>query len=75
MRLKNRPGSAKRRSRKRTLLNRDGNVCRGCDTRFLPEDLTVDHIQPFSKGGSNRLENFQLLCDPCNQAKGNLWKS
>lgn len=31
--------------------------------------LTVDHVVPVSKGGSNRIENIQPLCLPCNLAK------
>ena len=34
---------------------------------FLP--LTVDHIFPKSKGGTNDLENLQPMCYTCNQIK------
>lgn len=33
--------------------------------------LTVDHIQPKSLGGPNTLENYQVMCAPCNTLKGN----
>jgi 5-methylcytosine-specific restriction enzyme A len=33
------------------------------------EDLTVDHIIPKARGGTDDRENLQVLCRPCNSTK------
>ncbi len=33
-------------------------------------DLTLDHIIPLSKGGTNDRDNLRTLCMPCNRSKG-----
>lgn len=34
--------------------------------------LTKDHIVPRSRGGRNRLDNYQVLCSPCNTNKADM---
>lgn len=35
----------------------------------IPYDVTVDHIQPLSRGGTNWPENIALACPQCNASK------
>ena len=53
---------------RREVLARDNHQCVRCGAK---KDLTLDHIFPFSKGGSNTPENLQVLCKACNFSKGN----
>jgi 5-methylcytosine-specific restriction endonuclease McrA len=45
-----------------------GRNCLKCGNT---NDLTVDHIVPLSRGGSNYIYNLQPLCKRCNSIKGN----
>lgn len=47
------------------ILARDGK-CLKCGS---DENLTIDHIVPVSRGGSNRHDNLQVLCRCCNSIK------
>lgn len=49
------------------LIARDGKFCKRCGTT---ERLTIDHVIPLARSGSNELDNLQLLCRKCNSAKG-----
>jgi len=44
------------------------NACAICGAT---ERLEVDHIIPLSLGGSNDIDNLQILCKVCNIQKGN----
>ena len=58
------------RTHRHTLYGRQEGHCNGCLVHFPFRNLTVDHIVPQSKGGSDHLENLQLLCGACNSKKG-----
>jgi len=49
------------------ILKRDRYECRICGNK---EDLVLDHITPFSKGGVTEINNLQTLCKKCNRKKG-----
>ena len=51
------------------ILTRDGFACRYCGARPPDVVLQVDHIQPLSRGGSDRWENLITACWPCNSGK------
>jgi 5-methylcytosine-specific restriction endonuclease McrA len=50
------------------LLNKWQRRCTYCGKENVP--LQVEHIHPKSKGGSNRISNLCLACEPCNLKKG-----
>ena len=55
---------------KDALYGEQGGDCNGCRTHFQKQHLTVDHIIAQSKGGTDHIENLQLLCGHCNSVKG-----
>jgi HNH endonuclease len=52
------------------LYRRDHNLCAYCGEQFPNYKLTIDHIQPKSKGGQNIWTNCVTACKPCNHRKG-----
>lgn len=46
------------------------STCQYCLQKFSVSDLTIDHIIPKSKGGSDDHNNRTLCCRRCNQIKG-----
>lgn len=55
-----------RKKRRPEVLARDENICKYCGSN---EDLEIDHIIPLAKGGTNDLDNLQILCRHCNRKK------
>lgn len=50
------------------LLEKWQRTCAYCQKKDVP--LQVEHIQPKARGGSDRVSNLTLACQPCNQKKG-----
>jgi 5-methylcytosine-specific restriction endonuclease McrA len=50
------------------LLDKWGRRCMYCDGRHVR--LQIEHLLARSRGGSDRVSNLGLACEPCNQAKG-----
>lgn len=48
------------------VMERDGGTCQACGSSDNP---TLDHIKPFSKGGSHTAANLRVLCGPCNSSR------
>lgn len=50
------------------LLEKWGRACAYCPAKDRP--LQVEHIVPKARGGTNRISNLTLSCQPCNEKKG-----
>ena len=55
---------------KTRLYGEQKGYCNGCGTHFQTQHLEVDHIIAETVGGTDHIENLQLLCSNCNRIKG-----
>ena len=57
------------------ILKRDGYRCQMCGaTAKDGATLEIDHITPVAKGGTNDVDNLQVLCRDCNAGKSDSWQ-
>lgn len=50
-------------------------ICYHCHQKFLPKDLTMDHLIPISRGGKSNKKNCVPSCKSCNSLKGSRTKA
>lgn len=50
------------------LLEKWGRQCAYCNVKDVP--LQIEHIHARANGGTNRVSNLTLACEPCNIKKG-----
>ena len=58
------------RQNKHVLFGQQEGLCGGCKEMFPFRNFTIDHVVPQSRGGTDHLDNLQLLCGACNSLKG-----
>lgn len=55
---------------RRNIFMRDGERCMYCGLKFRPQELTLDHVIPRSRGGKNSWDNLVACCAKDNHKKG-----
>jgi 5-methylcytosine-specific restriction endonuclease McrA len=56
----------------RKLIDQQGYKCALTGRALTPEIAFVDHVTPVSSGGSNAIENLQVVHADVNEAKGTM---
>ena len=54
---------------RKSIFLRDRYSCQYCHAVLMPKQLTLDHVNPRSRGGGNTWENMVSCCYPCNNRK------
>jgi hypothetical protein len=63
--------SKQKQSKKHQLIDEYGACCWWCGKSISIDMLTIEHLRPKSRGGSNSLENLRLASLTCNRSRGN----
>lgn len=57
------------KEKRKEIYKKDGNCCVYCNSK---KDLTIDHMTPELRGGTNDISNLQTVCRKCNSDKRNM---
>ena len=57
---------------KRRIYDRQNGLCAYCGQHRNIKYMTVDHIIPLSKGGTDEIDNLQCTCKKCNKLKSDM---
>lgn len=57
---------------RKNILKRSYNICACCGQKLTTKTMTVEHVIPLSRGGTNDPKNLIALCYDCNQLKDNM---
>jgi len=61
--------------KRREIFERDKWICQYCGEKITPENATLDHFIPQSKGGKHTKQNLRTCCLICNGIKsGNTYE-
>lgn len=55
---------------KETIIERDKGICQICLENTKEKLIEIDHVFPYSLGGTSKIFNLMLTCKNCNQDKG-----
>ena len=54
------------------MVKRQQHKCAATGMELMPNDVSLDHMIPVSRGGSNDIENLHMVHNEINRAKGSL---
>jgi len=57
---------------RKRIVKMYGRKCFACGQKLTTDEITVDHIVARSNAGTGEQINLQVLCQRCNNAKGNI---
>lgn len=66
---KNTPQQGVAQSKRKKVYDSENGICYLCGKKVRYTEMTIDHVIPRSKGGSNKLENLKPTHKSCNFIK------